>query len=182
MENQVRCSGEEEGARGGELMRAGDMNGLPTGYSSSHLSAPFREPRQLCGCHLPAQNSWKCALKRRLATHFTKVVITQSWKGLLKLKESCVPSQASGTVESAHGCKHDWQPTLRVTFISRFDKDMGALIDGTFQRKNNTSEALEIYYWIKEGGRQQSNRHRSVAQLCILEGCKSPFFHEEGAP
>lgn len=100
----------------------------------------------------------------------------------MKLKESCVPSQASGTVESAHGCKHDWQPTLRVTFISHFDKDMGALIDGTFQRKNNTSEALEIYYWIKEGGRQQSNRHRSVVQLCILEGCKSPFFHEEGAP
>lgn len=150
------------------------------GHSSFHLSAPFQEPRLLCGCYPPAPNSWNCALKRRRATHFIKVVITQSWKGLLKLKE-CVPVRpwvlwrapmAASMVGSPHS----------VTFISHFDKDMGALMDGTFQRKNNTSKALEIHYWIKGGGRQQSDRHRLVAQLCILEECKSPLFHEEGAP
>lgn len=102
-------------------------------------------------------------------------------KRAVETKEMC-PSQAPGTMESAYGCKHGWQPTLRVTFISHFDKDMGALMDGTFQRKNNTSMALEIHYWIKGGGRQQSDSHRLVAQLCILEGCKSPLFHEKGAP
>jgi hypothetical protein len=30
---------------------------------------------------------------------------------------------------------------------------MGALMDGTFQRKN-TSKALQIYYGIKDGGRK----------------------------
>lgn len=176
MENQVRRSVEEEGARGSELMWAGDMNGLPTGWAI--LPSTF----QLLFKNLDTSTKLlELCFKERTSYTFYRSSNYTILKRAVETKEMC-PSQAPGTMESTYGCERGRQPTLRFTFISHFDKDMGALMDGTFQRKNNTSKALEIHYWVKGGGRQQSNRHRLVAQLCILEGCKSPLFHEEGAP
>lgn len=136
------------------------------GHSSFHLSAPFQEPRLLCGCYPPAPNSWNCALKRRRATHFIKVVITQSWKGLLKLKKRvpvrpCVLWRAP-MAASMIGSPHS------VTFISHFDKDMGALMDGTFQRKDNTSKALEIHYWM--GGGQTTEWQTQIGSAIMYSG------------
>lgn len=132
--------------------------GCPHDGPPFHPSAPFQEPRRLCGCSLTAQNPGT-VFKEETSYTFHKSSSNTIMKQVIKTKGelsgNMSPARPWTLVKSAYGCKYGWPPTFRVTFISHFDKDMSALIDGTFQGMNDTSKASEIYYWIKERGRHR---------------------------